>query len=337
MEELLHEPYRYLRLALPLMTKLNVPVTPENYMVWYRYVSGWDTSLSRAIDAYVRDGAPFSSERNEELYRRFCRNEGDEELVEEIRSSLKRIFGTVATELTVLAGQAAEYESFVSSTIDKLSDNPSAADIRNAAEGIINATKTLGECGRSLRLQLDETTESFDVLKKKFVQAKKESLIDFLTGIPNRRYFDGTLTSMVHGVAGGGWSILLVDIDHFKDFNDRYGHLTGDNVLRLVAKMIKKNVKGKDIVCRFGGEEFAVILPETLLEGALSVAENVRRYFSKKSLRAVSEAKDLGVLTVSIGAACFCPGESSEDLLRRADSALYHAKNAGRNRVTSAV
>ena len=101
--------------------------------------------------------------------------------------------------------------------------------------------------------------------------------------------------------------------------------------------MIKKNVKGKDIVCRFGGEEFAVILPETLLDGALSVAENIRRYFSKKSLRAVAEAKDLGVLTVSIGAACYCPGESSEDLLGRADRALYHAKNAGRNRVTSAV
>lgn len=334
MEELLDEPYRYLRLALPLMTKLSVPVTPENYMVWYRYVSGWDVSLSKAIDLLVREGAPFSSEKNEELYRTFCRNEGDEELIEEIRSSLKRIFVTVAGELTVLSEQASEYESLVSSTIDKLSDNPSVADIRNAAEEIINATKTLGECGRALRVQLDETSESFDVLKKKFVQVKKESSIDFLTGIPNRRYFNETLTSMIRE-APGSLSILLVDIDHFKDFNDRHGHLTGDNVLRLVAKMIRKNVKGKDIVCRFGGEEFAVILPETLLSGALSVAENIRRYFSKKSLRAVADGKDLGVLTVSIGAACHSQGESPNDLLLRADRALYNAKNGGRNCVTS--
>ena len=336
MEELLDEPYRYLRLALPLMTKLSVPATPENYMVWYRYVSGWDISLSKTIDALVKEGAPFSPEKNEELHRTFCRNDGDEELLEEIRSSLKRIFVTVAGELTVLSEQASEYESLVSSTIDKLSDNPSVADIRNAAEEIINATKTLGECGRALRLQLDETSESFDVLKKKFVQVKKESSIDFLTGIPNRRYFNETLTSMIRE-APDSLSILLVDIDHFKDFNDRHGHLTGDNVLRLVAKMIRKNVKGKDIVCRFGGEEFAVILPETLLSGALSVAENIRRYFSKKSLRAIADGKDLGVLTVSIGAACYSQGEPPNDLLLRADRALYNAKNGGRNCVTSAA
>ena len=336
MEELTGEPYRYFRLALPLMTKLSIPVTPENYMVWYRYVSGSDISLSRAIDALVRDGAPFSSEKSEELYRTFCRNEGDEELIEEIRSSLKRIFVAVAGELTVLSEQASAYESLVSSTIDKLSDNPSAADIRNAAEEIIDATKTLGECGRALRLQLDETTESFDVLKKKFVQVKRESSIDFLTGIPNRRYFNDTLASMIRE-APDHLSILLVDIDHFKGFNDRHGHLTGDSVLRLVARMIKKNVKGKDIVCRFGGEEFAVILPETLLSGALSVAENIRTCFSKKSLRVAADGKDLGALTVSVGAACHCEGESPNDLVLRADRALYHAKNAGRNRVTSAV
>ena len=88
MEEILNESYQYLRLALPLMTKLNVPATPENYMVWYRYVSGQDTSLSEAIDTLVKDGAPLSPEKNEELYRTFCRNEGDEELLEEMKSSL---------------------------------------------------------------------------------------------------------------------------------------------------------------------------------------------------------------------------------------------------------
>ncbi len=336
MEEIMHETYRYLRLALPLMTKLHIPVTPENYIVWYKYVSGSDASLSEAIDALVKDGAPFSSEKNEELYRAFCKGEGDEELVEEIKNSLQRIFKAVAAELTVLAVEAADYESFVSSTVNRLSDNPSVADIRNAADEIIDATKTLGECGRTLRTQLDEATESFDVLKKKFVRAKKESSIDFLTGIPNRRYFEDTLASIVRE-ATDCVSILLVDIDHFKHFNDRHGHLIGDNVLRLVAKMIKKNVKGKDIVCRFGGEEFVVILPETTLGGALSVAENIRGYFSKKSLRAIAEDKDLGVLTVSIGAACHSPGESPRDLLRRADRALYHAKNTGRNRVTSAA
>ena len=283
------------------------------------------------------DSAPFSPEKNEELYRTFCRNEGDEELIREIKNSFQQIFGVVAAELTDLAGQAAEYESFVSSTINRLSDNPSTADIRTAAEEIINATKTLGERGRALRFRLDETTESFDVLRKKFVRAKKASSLDFLTGIPNRRYFDETLASMVREAADDSLSLLLLDIDHFKKFNDQHGHLIGDSVLRFVAKMIKKNVKGKDVVCRFGGEEFAVILPETLPSGALSVAENIRTYFSKTPLKAVAKAKHLGVLTVSIGTASYCQAESPKDLVLRADRALYQAKNAGRNRVASAV
>ena len=112
MEEILQDTYCYLRLALPLMTKLNIPVTPENYMVWYKYVSGKDVSLSEAIDSCLKDGTPFSPEKNEELYRSFCRNEGDEELIHEIRNSLQQIFGVVATELTSMAGQAVEYESF---------------------------------------------------------------------------------------------------------------------------------------------------------------------------------------------------------------------------------
>lgn len=330
-----HETYRYLRLALPLMTKLHIPVTPENYAVWYKYVSGMDASLSGTIDSMVREGVPFSCETNEELYRRFCRNEGDEDLVQEIKESLQKIFSAVACELTDLSGQAAAYEIYVSSTITRLSDNPSADEIRNAAEGIIGATKTLGECGKSLRLRLDETTGSFDVLKKKLAKAKKESSIDFLTGIPNRRYFEETLASMVRETSV--LSLLIVDIDRFKDFNDRHGHLIGDNVLRLVARMIKKNIKGKDIVCRFGGEEFAVILPETLPGGALSVAENIRTCFTGKSFKAVADARNFGTLTVSIGAASYRPGESTRDLVLRADRALYHAKNAGRNRVISAA
>jgi diguanylate cyclase len=127
-------------------------------------------------------------------------------------------------------------------------------------------------------------------------------------------------------------SLLLIDIDNFKRINDEFGHLIGDETLTFVAKKIKKMVKGGDFLARFGGEEFAVILPRTHLAGAEAVAENIRSFFPKTSLRAVEAAKNLGVIMVSVGVACYRPGESSKEFIHRSDQALYLAKNAGKNR-----
>ena len=129
--------------------------------------------------------------------------------------------------------------------------------------------------------------------------------------------------------------LLLIDIDDFKRFNDEFGHLVGDEVLRFVAKKIKETVKGRDFLARFGGEEFAVILPQTSLAGAASVAENIRSFFETMPLRTSATAKEIGVITVSIGVARFRPEESSEELIRRTDKALYAAKSAGRNHVVT--
>ncbi|MEO2054114.1 MAG: GGDEF domain-containing protein [Nitrospira sp.] len=129
--------------------------------------------------------------------------------------------------------------------------------------------------------------------------------------------------------------LLLFDIDHFKRFNDTYGHITGDEVLRFVGRKIKEKVRGTDFLARYGGEEFTVILPKTPLAGARIVAESIRAFFSETKLKSVATSKPLGTLTVSIGAACYRSGESMEDFIQRSDKALYFAKNAGKNRVAT--
>jgi diguanylate cyclase len=125
----------------------------------------------------------------------------------------------------------------------------------------------------------------------------------------------------------------MMDIDHFKAFNDNYGHQTGDQVLRLVAVTLKSNIKGRDHAARYGGEEFAAILPDTDVRGARLIAEKIRKAVHAKELLKRSTNQKLGRITVSIGAAQVQREESLHELIERADACLYAAKRAGRNRV----
>jgi diguanylate cyclase (GGDEF)-like protein len=125
------------------------------------------------------------------------------------------------------------------------------------------------------------------------------------------------------------------DVDNFKAFNDKFGHLTGDQVLRLVAVAMKQNVKGQDIAARYGGEEFAIALPKTALRSAITVADHIRRAVMNKELMKRSSGERLGRLTISIGVALLRPTDTPQSLIERADKCLYAAKRGGRNRVIS--
>jgi diguanylate cyclase len=331
---LIEEVHGYIRLALPLMSKQNIPITPKNYSVWYAYVSGADRELSRIIDAMLQKGEEFSEETNEALYRRFCAgNDGNE--LRKVREDLQQVLRTILKEVTELTGQTQEYESFVSHSVNALSDDASIQEIKNVISEIVDKTRTLGKFGKTVQHKLKETTEALEELKKDFEQVKTEAFVDFLTGIPNRKAFDSTLSACVSEAPSGDkdLSLLLIDIDNFKKFNDEFGHLTGDEVLKFVARKIKEMVKGGDFLARFGGEEFVVILPQTPLAGATAVAEHIRNFFAATPLMATSEARNLGIIAVSVGVARYRPGESSEEFIHRADHALYTAKKAGKNRV----
>jgi diguanylate cyclase len=223
----------------------------------------------------------------------------------------------------------------VSNSVDRLTKVDSIQDIREVVGEIVERTKTLGHFGKSFSNKLKEATHALETLKKDFEQVKTEATIDPLTGVANRKLFNNTLSSLTEEAVKDNFplSLLLIDIDHFKRFNDEHGHLIGDEVLKFVAKKIRDLVKGGDLVARFGGEEFTVILPETALEGARIVGENIRKFFAKSSLKTKTTSLVLGNITVSIGISTFRPGDSPEAMIRRSDQALYAAKKAGRNRI----
>jgi diguanylate cyclase len=130
-------------------------------------------------------------------------------------------------------------------------------------------------------------------------------------------------------------ALVVIDIDHFKRFNDLYGHLTGDQVLRLVSMTMREQVKSKATLARFGGEEFGIILPETKLEDARAVAEEIRKSVLNRELVKRSTGESLGKITVSIGVAAFRRNEGGTSLLERADQCMYVAKRTGRNRTVT--
>jgi len=178
-------------------------------------------------------------------------------------------------------------------------------------------------------------TRYVEILRERVDRGLELSVIDQLTGLYNRRYMNNQLQQYMHRAVMGGkpLSVMMLDIDHFKKINDTHGHQAGDEVLQELADRLRHNIRPMDVACRPGGEEFLVILPETPGELAYAAAERVRRSIAAGKFNVLSDTREIEV-TVSAGVSSLLgPNDTMADLLARADSALYAAKSAGRNRV----
>jgi two-component system cell cycle response regulator len=173
----------------------------------------------------------------------------------------------------------------------------------------------------------------YDLLRRHYERGLSLALTDSLTGLNNRRYMEQHLKELLHRthISGKPLSLIVGDIDHFKQVNDRYGHAGGDAVLREVARRLTINLRSFDMVVRLGGEEFLVAMPEVDYEAALSVAERLRRSVADRPMP-IAEGEEIFV-TISLGVTMVDPDETPETALQRADLAMYRAKRSGRNRV----
>jgi two-component system cell cycle response regulator len=178
-----------------------------------------------------------------------------------------------------------------------------------------------------------------ETLRDNVQQSMELAVTDGLTGLHNRRYLQMHLKMLLDqaGRRGDSLSLLLVDIDHFKVINDTWGHDAGDDVLRAFARKLRMSTRGIDLACRYGGEEFVIVMPDTSLAVASTVAERLREQIAAEPFEAGEEKRHVGV-TISVGvAAAEETRETPERLLKRADEALYVAKRAGRNRIALAA
>ncbi len=206
--------------------------------------------------------------------------------------------------------------------------------IRALLQGIREQITDIVDHGRQFESKLEDYSTEITDLTRQLEHTKKAALVDPTTGIGNRRRFEDSLADILKHLKdfNGKVSVLLADVDNFKTVNDTLGHNVGDQVLRLVASTFVTNLKGSDVVARWGGDEFAAILPSTNLDNALSVAENVRKAMDSKSLKNKETGETMGKVTLSVGVSTFRQGDNAHKLIFRADQALYEAKRLGRNR-----
>jgi diguanylate cyclase len=209
--------------------------------------------------------------------------------------------------------------------------------VREVLESLVVATKDVSSTNHTLEARLKETRGEIETLRETLEAVRLESLTDSLTGISNRKHFEEMLVKAIDHAAGHKkpLALIIIDIDHFKRFNDTFGHLTGDQVLRLVGVTMRERVKSQATLARFGGEEFGVILPDTSLDAARAIAEQIRENVMSRELVKRSTGESLGKVTISLGVAAFHKGDTAVSLLERADQCMFVAKRAGRNRTVT--
>lgn len=323
----------YLRQAISLLSKHNLPPTPQNYQLLYDHIAGKNQALSQDLKQLLAKADKNLEQQLEQLYERYYAP--DKETIELIRKELKQIINKLQDEFGISAGKLSNYAQTLDHFVAILDDSQSMEKHRAETQRVLHETNEVGQSNHQMETQLAKVVDEVHRLRNELDQVKEESMTDTLTGIANRKAFDSTLDTQINETFDYQlpFCLLMADIDHFKRFNDTYGHLVGDKVLRFVAKIISRHIEPDDIVARYGGEEFAIILPDRQENEALRIANELREAVAKGELKDKAGGGNYGRVTMSLGVTQFRPGDQAGNLIQRADRALYLAKDRGRNRV----
>ncbi len=330
-----------LRLALPMISKHGRGFAPVSYAVWYEYVRGDNQDLKSELDELVAKNTRITESLTFDIYQRYVVDR-IEQAMREGRTGLLDLMNKVDESVRSASDSAADFDGKLEDFSESISADADPEVVRTQVTTLREDVRSVNSKMRGLQEHLEGTRSEVQRLAQELAQAREEAQIDPLSGLLNRRGFDIALAAQIEFAANSdddadnadnAMTLMIIDIDHFKNVNDTHGHLFGDKVIQGVAKILDGAVMRKDFVCRFGGEEFAVILPATDETGGMAVAERVRNAVSQGRIRRANSSEVITNITVSAGVAQFEAGDDPADLIERADRALYRAKNSGRNKV----
>jgi diguanylate cyclase len=322
---------------MDLMRKHSIAPTGSNYEVWLAYRVGRNLTLRQTVDEHITAGSEFSAELNAELYERFFSGTRASAQIVMAGERIARDLGQVLGVLSSAGEKNDAYGRTLESAATDLTGRLDAEQVRQIVASLAAATLDMANHNRQLTEQLQKSSREIDSLRSSLESVRVESLTDALTGLSNRRMFDETLRMRISEARAQRTDLclLMCDIDHFKRFNDTWGHHTGDQILRFLASAMQAHARPDHLIARYGGEEFGMIMPRVSVKEAHETAEALRHAIRAKRLRRRSTNEDLGQVTVSVGIAHLQPGDTPQGFVERADACLYASKRNGRNQVTT--
>src|SRR5262245_15751937 len=325
----------FAEIAFGQIKALRQPAIPRNFEIWYNYATGYNPSLNQTVNEALERQGTLTAKDLDDIYDTFLSPHRLTDKVDAVGAKVVDEIEQVMAMIGAAVGTTSGYTESLVDASQKLGRANDKDGLRAIVESLVSSTREIEQTNFTVEERRPASKQEITQLQEHLEAVRNESLTDPLTGLSNRKYFDQMLDRAIAETKPNDepLSLMLTDIDHFKKFNDTYGHLTGDQVLRLVAQAVKQNVKGQDIAARYGGEEFAIILPNTGLRQALTVADHIRRGVVSKELIKRSTGENLGRVTISVGVAMLHKGETLQQLIERADACLYAAKRNGRNQV----
>jgi diguanylate cyclase len=321
--------------AMRFMAEQRVPPTSNNFQVWFKYSLGTSPELKRAIDILIGNKRKFDARTNHDLFTAYIGSKAADEAVAFDVS--QQLHGVMASAKQFLTTAIDDNRTQMAAISDVAEQTEAGVDPKLLVKSLITELDKAATRATKLEASFAEKSRELDTIRDSLNKSEERARTDTLTGLPNRRALDeffrkAQISAMEQGEA---LSALLIDIDHFKRFNDDFGHGVGDQVLKLMAKVLRERVREIDLAARYGGEELIAVLPSADLASGAAIAERIRRSIAECSITRRSTGEPLPGITVSIGVAQFQGGETMGDLIERCDRALYLAKRTGRNRVVT--
>ncbi len=332
------EAFSLARRAMEAMEVAGVWPTPLNYELWLHYVGNPESALGQEMTRLMNAREAFTDGTAEMLAAEFLPRGKLSEEIRDAGAVLNRELTSVASAIA----QAKQSQMVYGETLADASANIQKADradtLREVVSGLASATTQVQRENATLEARLESSTREVARLREHLEQVRRDAMTDALTNLANRKAFDEELLRACDASERDNtpMALAILDIDHFKRFNDTWGHQTGDQVLRYVASVIGRISKHPRLAARYGGEEFAIIFPGETAASVESALDAIRQEVGSRALRRRSTDDELGAVTISAGLAQRHPGESGSQLLDRSDAALYVSKNDGRDRVTNA-
>ena len=325
---------RFGELALEQIKRFGPSAEPPAYEVWYHHVAGNNPALKLSVDEIIARNGKLSAAEVDHL-RELHLHPNTADRIRKIGGKIADEVDQVVGMIEASIGDTDRFDVSLAESNQQLGHPIDRQTLRAIIEAVLTAVQDMQQENRKLAVNLKETRADLSNLQESLNSVRIESLTDPLTGLANRRHFDDFLRSAIVEAerTDAPLSLLIADVDKFKNFNDAYGHQIGDNVLRLIATTMRRSLKGQDFIARFGGEEFVVVLLGTALREAIIVANNIRNAVAAHELVKRPSGESLGRITISVGVASLRSDMNAQSLFDLADACLYSAKTNGRNRV----